>query len=562
MRQVVALGVLALLTVPGCDVAVVTGYVISNGDDDDDAVVAAPLAADLAYHVWIANIPSGTETTQRDTIVAAGGNPDATWTEVGLGTGTAVFDPAAPAASFNAILIQVGDAQQYRVDSIEVMNTADVVVATATGTTYFDLVTDDLQLLATADGLTADAQGNSTNKAFIFTIYTGPIEKFRVNAWGAARAPGDVEWVSGWADPLNEYAGGAAVNAAGTVLVAVAEAAGAGRDIRLLRFSSAGVLTLPTTLVQGGVTSTAGLPAVAFNAATGEIYVATTAGAGDILVRKYNAALAVQWSQTISSGSGDRTEHNSIIVDSNGNAIACGGLGGGTNVEHWVAKFNIASPGSTLWQQTSGSLDNTVSHWYAVAARPMTTEVAVGGDRENSGSNSSDTYVRKLTQGPPGPAVSTAWSRQLGDDLAPDDRIQAVAFDSSGNVIVAGFFGSPTPGMNNDALLMKYTSTGLLSQLDTYAGIANGNDEILDIALDTDGSVYAVGYETVTGQGENVWVRKYDASFTPVWTRTYHGGVGDDRAVSVVLTGGSVVVVGQETVAGGTTNVHVRRYAK
>jgi hypothetical protein len=113
-----------------------------------------------------------------------------------------------------------------------------------------------------------------------------------------------------------------------------------------------------------------------------------------------------------------------------------------------------------------------------------------------------------------------------------------------------------------NGVLLRYASTGILSTLTTFGGAAGGDDEILDIAVDADGSIYAVGYETVAGQGENMWVRKYDANFNPVWTRTHDGGVGDDRAISVAIHGNQIAVAGYETVTGGQTKFVLRVYAK
>lgn len=95
-----------------------------------------------------------------------------------------------------------------------------------------------------------------------------------------------------------------------------------------------------------------------------------------------------------------------------------------------------------------------------------------------------------------------------------------------------------------------------------HNGFANGDDEILDIVADEDGSIYAVGYETAAGQGENLWVRKYDAALAPVWTRTHHGGFGNDRAISAAIHGKKLIVAGFETGAGGQTKLMLRVYAK
>jgi hypothetical protein len=59
-----------------------------------------------------------------------------------------------------------------------------------------------------------------------------------------------------------------------------------------------------------------------------------------------------------------------------------------------------------------------------------------------------------------------------------------------------------------------------------------------------------------------MWVRKYDANLAPIWTRTHHGGFGNDRAISVAIHGDQVVVAGFETVSGGKTKLALRTYAK
>src|SRR4030095_9199645 len=131
------------------------------------------------------------------------------------------------------------------------------------------------------------------------------------------------------------------------------------------------------------------------------------------------------------------------------------------------------------------------------------------------------------------------WFDIFGNSAPLEDVGRTIALDSVGNLLLAGSLGTAAEGRNS--VLMRYGSDGFLSAATTYIGPANGDDEILDIAADTDGSIYAVGYETVSGQGENMWVRKYDANLNPVWTRTHHGGFGNDRAISVAIHGSNLV---------------------
>jgi outer membrane protein assembly factor BamB len=142
---------------------------------------------------------------------------------------------------------------------------------------------------------------------------------------------------------------------------------------------------------------------------------------------------------------------------------------------------------------------------------------------------------------------------------------QAIALDGSGNIYVGGFAGTDTNG--RDGLLLRYTDTGAFSNAALFTGPAGGDDEILDIAVDSDGFIYAVGYETVTSQGENMWIRKYEYDtnnneFNTIWTRTHDGGFGNDRAISVAISGSNLVVAGYETNSGGQTKLVLRVYAK
>jgi len=82
------------------------------------------------------------------------------------------------------------------------------------------------------------------------------------------------------------------------------------------------------------------------------------------------------------------------------------------------------------------------------------------------------------------------------------------------------------------------------------------------VEVDTDGSVFVAGYETVAGQGENMWIRKYAPSGAVAWTRTYDGGFGNDRAVSLALSGSKVFVAGTRTNAAGQRKFMLRVYAK
>ncbi|MEE8638035.1 MAG: SBBP repeat-containing protein, partial [Candidatus Margulisiibacteriota bacterium] len=132
--------------------------------------------------------------------------------------------------------------------------------------------------------------------------------------------------------------------------------------------------------------------------------------------------------------------------------------------------------------------------------------------------------------------------------------------DGSGNVYVAGY--ETVSGQGSNVWVRKYNGDGNVIWTKTYNGAANGSDAANGIVLDGSGNVYVAGYETVSGQGLNVWVRKYDGDGNVVWTKTYDGADNDrDISNSIALDGsGNVFVIGSETVTGQDRNIWIRKY--
>ncbi|KAF0126240.1 MAG: cellulose-binding [Elusimicrobia bacterium] len=126
------------------------------------------------------------------------------------------------------------------------------------------------------------------------------------------------------------------------------------------------------------------------------------------------------------------------------------------------------------------------------------------------------------------------------------DEARDVAVDASGNVYVAG---SIYNGVNNDIWLGKYDAGGNLLWTRTYNS-PSGWDDGYGVAVDKSDNVIVVGSEDRNDllQGNNIWVRKYDAAGTVLWTRTYNSpSNGWDNGYSVAVDNlNSVIVAGSE----------------
>src|SRR5207237_9368544 len=124
-----------------------------------------------------------------------------------------------------------------------------------------------------------------------------------------------------------------------------------------------------------------------------------------------------------------------------------------------------------------------------------------------------------------------------------DDVAQGVAVDASGNVVVTGYSGS-----NPDFYTAKYAAaTGALLWEKRYNGPANYDDQAQAVAVDSTGNVVVTGYSIGRGSGYDFYTAKYAAADGALlWGRRYNGPAnGNDYAQAVVVdASGNVVVTG------------------
>ncbi|HZN61502.1 MAG TPA: hypothetical protein VFC90_03765 [Planctomycetota bacterium] len=530
------------------------------------------------FKAYIAQFPDATAAAlEREALAAAKGipvlQPAGPWTFLGNAAATFIFDPLAAPGSFNAILIQVSSYENFNLDCVEIFDTQGTVVEYASAPTYSNLVTDETKFLGPPDADPAITAAVANDEcAFIFTRYTNPIDRFRINSQGLTQpaAPGDLIAVGGggFQNPTNgnERPGGMAINGTGRIHLTLS----VGDTGRLVRYDLDGSFVDDVEISTDLVAVGSGSHSVAVDS-EGVIFTACSTGNGVVQVRRFEANLAVGNASGFASGFGnDRVEHNSIAVDNAGFVIVVGGMTSlisGRN--HWRVKFPdtvdvVSDP--PVWQSSSqldGNNPSINTYWHAVTLG-ANGDIFMAGELNSGLLATIQVYTAKFDlDGDP------QWDEAFDDGDAPSDVGHAIEVDASGDVYVGGMVGTDTNG--KDGILRRYTSDDGTPTTNNSIILASvGDDEILDIAVEESGGtdyVYVVGYETVSGQGENMVVRKYrfDTTFNlffPVWTRTHHGGFGNDRAVSCALSENNLVVAGYETDSGGLTKLVLRVYAK
>jgi hypothetical protein len=572
-----------LLGLPGCDIALGVYFATKKSSKSSPSSSITPPPPDTRYFVYAANLTPGTESTEQTNITTAGGSPGANWTLLGGATVTADF--AFPAGK-NAVLIQATNVQAYDIDAVEGHDTpapdsSDHVVSTFTTTTFSNLVTNSNRIAGFPDGLSATTQATATQKAFIFQILPSSatavvtVRVFIAQNAGP-RASGDPNWITSWSRGGDQTPGGAAANSIGTVFFGATDVGTQAQWVLAvdangnLQTGASAILTLESgTAVGVGNISLAvdqNDNLVIANVTTSSL----AAGNSAIRWRKLQPTTAIPpvwtnpsvWDQNFAGPGINLVGSNAVVLDSSHNVIIAGGndVGIGSSKNgRWMRKVT-GGGGGEIWTQT-GPADLNSTWWRGVAIGPG-DNIATTGDITTGVAGPIEVFARTTNTG----NTSTS-DANYSESGAQADLGEATAVDGSGNTYVSGFLGISGPSKN--AIILEIPS-GSTTPAQWFLETANAPSEILGLLALPDGTLYAVGYETVAAQspvsanpqGKNIIVLKIGPAGNVLWKRTYDSGQGDDQAVSATLTSTSLVVVGQVSTASNGKDVFIISYAR
>jgi hypothetical protein len=301
----------------------------------------------------------------------------------------------------------------------------------------------------------------------------------------------------------------------------------------------------------------------------------SSAGSTDIVVAKYASDGTPLWSRRIGSSMGDVGK--AIAIDGTGSVYITGyfrgtvDFGNGavstTSTSAFLAKYS--STGLPLWSKKLSTATSGLDEGDALAA-DVNGNVVVGGivyqtsdfgGGPLTSAGGADVFLAKFTS-----AGAHTWSQRGGG--AGDDWVNKVAMDSTGNVVMTGYFnGSASFGgaqLNSaggkDIFLARYSSTGgfLWSK-----GIGGSLDDVAkSVAVDGGGNVIVTGnfasasvdfgggaLTNTSGGGADIFLAKYSAAGAHVWSKQFGGtqslaenayDVATDAAGNILLTGSIV----------------------
>lgn len=214
----------------------------------------------------------------------------------------------------------------------------------------------------------------------------------------------------------------------------------------------------------------------------------------------------------------------------------------------------VDTGGSVIWGKQFGTpsyeaaesvASDSSNNAYVVG----TTYGSLAGSRGGS-----DIFVRKYTS-----SGSVAWTKQFGT-TDYDYGSDVVVYGS--NVYVVGSTPGSIAGSKGswDAFVRKYSSSG--SILWTRQFGTSAEDLSNDVAVDGSGNIYVVGYtygslSGSNGGGSDMFIRKYSASGSVLWTKQLHYS-DYDYAQAVTVSGSSVYLVGGFYYANNSSDPDVR----
>jgi hypothetical protein len=266
------------------------------------------------------------------------------------------------------------------------------------------------------------------------------------------------------------------------------------------------------------------------------------------------AQTAVQsWAQRYNGLSTGNRRAKALAVDASNNVVVTGYAvdNGGYS---YYATIKYSGAGTPLWTNLYNRPGNTADQAQAIAV-DSTNNVIVTGCSVGSLGTYDYATIKYSSGGTP------SWTNRYDGPGGGEDRATAVAVDGSGNVIVTGY--STGTGFNYDYATIKYAgATGAPIWTNRYNGPGNGDDKAAAVAVDSGGNVFVTG-SSAGAAGLDYATIKYASAGAPAWTNRYNGPLNsDDIATALVVDGGSnVIVTGYSPGSGGYTNYLTIKYS-
>lgn len=270
------------------------------------------------------------------------------------------------------------------------------------------------------------------------------------------------------------------------------------------------------------------------NSETGYIY---------FTVVKYDGVSGVElWRSVINGTVNGDGQAWALAVDGVGNVVTGGYTNGNcTDIQcmdrvsdFTIVKFDGVS-GAEVWRKEINGTVKGPSFAHAIAV-DFSGDVVAAGATTNAGT-SNDFTVAKLD----GANGAELWRRIINGSANDRDSVNAVTLDAAGNIVGVGYIGNVESGQDFIAVKLDAVGTELWRRI--ISGTDNGYDSANAVALDSSGDVVAAGMGGNIGPSDAFAVIKLAGTSGAELGRWLSESAGMAQAV-VLDAAGNVVAAG------------------
>lgn len=253
--------------------------------------------------------------------------------------------------------------------------------------------------------------------------------------------------------------------------------------------------------------------------ASGNVYIVGESLSNRPYIAKLDANGVLQWQYYVPSGFNSDI-FNGVMVDSNGDIIVTGAVTYSSSV--FQVLYRWSASGSLLTQKGS-QVTGVSAQGYAVA-QDSAGNYFVGGEGSNG-------YIVKYNS-----SYNFVTDARLTSTIS---YIGGVVTDSAGNVYCAITLTSSA------VFIIMKLDTNLTTLWARELSNVTGAEACNDIAIDSAGNVYGVGYFNALGT-QDILIAKYDSAGVIQWQRQLTA-TGTQNALSVTINNaGNIVITGSQ----------------
>lgn len=254
-----------------------------------------------------------------------------------------------------------------------------------------------------------------------------------------------------------------------------------------------------------------------------------------ISIFAHSQNLTQQWATSF-AGTGDNSDKlNAVITDGAGNFYAGGyTMRAGNGKDFLLIKYNAS--GDTVWTRTYDGTGNGNDEISSLCF-DITGHIVVGGTTKTL--NGKDLTVAEYNA-----SGDSLWLQTFDYTAHLDDYGVAVVADATGNVFIGGY--GYNMNLNNDYIVVKYSSTGARQATVFFNGANSLDDVLADMTIDASGNVVVTGKSKTTSNKDDYATIKFNSSLVAQWTNTLDQANKTDRATGVYVdAAGDVYVTGR-----------------